>query len=209
VTRPGSDPSPALDPPADLPASGPPASGARSTASGAFVSDRRYRFAADRSSVWAAIGSVGEYRAWWPWLRRFDADGLVAGDVWSCQIQPPMPYVLRFTVTVDRVEPASVVVATIDGDVRGTARLDLDDDTGPGDTGPGDTDPGDGVAAIGVAAGCRVRLRSTLVPANRTLQVVARAARPVARFGHAWVLDTGARQFRDRALSRRRWPPGG
>ncbi|HEX3948115.1 MAG TPA: hypothetical protein VHW47_10440 [Acidimicrobiales bacterium] len=153
--------------------------------SGAFLSDRRYGFAADRPAVWAAIGSVGRYREWWPWLRQFDADALVAGAVWECQIQPPVPYLLRFTVTLDRVEAPRLVVATVGGDVRGTARLELEDarpDDGP-----------DG-------ARCQVRLRSTLVPANRTLRVVARMARPVAQFGHRWVLDTGAQQFGDRAL---------
>jgi hypothetical protein len=164
---------------------------------GAFVSDRRYRFAADRWSVWRTIGSVQEYRAWWPWLRRFEANGLAAGDVWVCQIQPPVPYALRFTVTVERIDAPSLVVATVDGDVRGTARLDLEDDPADG--------PVDGVEAAradGRGRGCEVRLRSTLVPANRTLRTVARLSRPVAQFGHAWVIDTGARQFGDRLLSR-------
>ncbi|HVX22951.1 MAG TPA: SRPBCC family protein [Acidimicrobiales bacterium] len=147
--------------------------------SGAFLSDRRYRFPADRAAVWAAIGSVDRYRAWWPWLRRFQAGDLAAGQVWDCQIQPPMPYLLRFTVTLQQVEAASLVEATIDGDVRGTARLDLADAAG---------------------GGCHVRLRSSLVPSNRTLRTVARVARPVAQFGHRWVLDTGARQFQARAL---------
>jgi hypothetical protein len=31
---------------------------------------------------------------------------------------------------------------------------------------------------------------------------VARVAQPVVTFGHDWVLDTGARQFRSRALHR-------
>lgn len=113
-----------------------------------------------------------------------------------------MPYVLRFTVTVEQVDAPNLVVAVVDGDVRGTARLDLEDD-GPSD-GPVDRAV-DGAAAgrtDGRAAGCRVRLRSTLVPANRTLRTVARLSRPMAQFGHAWVIDAGARQFEDRALSR-------
>ena len=164
-----------MTPPADGPADRPADDGA-----GAFLSDRSYVFPADRATVWAAIGSVDRYRDWWPWLRRFQADGLTAGEVWDCHIQPPMPYLLRFTVTVDRVEAAALVEATVGGDVRGTARLDLHDAD---------------------AGGCHVRLRSTLAPSNRTLRAVARAARPLAQFGHRWVLDTGARQFQARALS--------
>jgi hypothetical protein len=222
VTGPGPDRRPALDPSAgpsasgSSPASGSPAPSAfvsGSPTAGAFVSDRCYRFAADRWSVWTAIGSVQEYRAWWPWLRRFEANGLAVGDVWVCQIQPPVPYALRFTVTVDQVDAPSLVVATVDGDVRGTARLDLEDDpadrldlgskNGPGN-GPDEELLGGGTR-VGTETpagnGCRVRLRSSLVPANRTLRTVARLSRPVAQFGHAWVIDTGARQFEDRALS--------
>lgn|GEM_PF-781809 len=157
-----------------------PADGPAGPAPGAFLSDRRYRFDADRAAVWAAIGSVDRYRSWWPWLRQFQADGLMAGGVWACQIQPPMPYLLRFTVTMDRVEAPSAVEATVGGDVQGTAHLDL-----------WDADDG----------GCHVRLRSSLVPANAALRTVARVARPVAQFGHRWILDTGARQFRARALA--------
>jgi hypothetical protein len=32
------------------------------------------------------------------------------------------------------------------------------------------------------------------------LKTVARLARPMAQFGHDWVLDTGARQFRSHAF---------
>jgi hypothetical protein len=224
VTGPGPDRHPAVDPSVEPSASGSPtasgspapsASVSGSLARGGFVSDRRYRFAADRWSVWTTIGSVQEYRAWWPWLRRFEANGLAVGDVWVCQIQPPVPYALRFTVVVEQVDAPSLVIATVDGDVRGTARLDLEDDdpadhldAGPGN-GPGnrpDEEMLGGGTRVGTGTpagnGCRVRLRSTLVPANRTLRTVARLSRPVAQFGHAWVIDTGARQFGDRALSR-------
>lgn len=144
--------------------------------SGALVSDRRYRFDEDRAGVWGGIGSVEQYPTWWPWLRRFRGAGMVVGDVWTCQIQPPMPYSLRFTVSVDQVVPFELVTASIAGDVRGSARLELED----------------------AGSGCRVRIRSTLVPASLTLRTMVRLASPVARHGHSWVLDTGARQFADR-----------
>ena len=44
--------------------------------------------------------------------------------------------------------------------------------------------------------GSVARLESLLAPANPFLRGVARVARPVVRFGHDWVLDTGAAQFR-------------
>jgi hypothetical protein len=52
--------------------------------------------------------------------------------------------------------------------------------------------------------GCEARLQSRLVPANQVLRAIATLARPVARFGHDWVLDTGLRQFRSRAFDGRR-----
>jgi hypothetical protein len=68
--------------------------------------------------------------------------------------------------------------ATIAGDIVGAAELTLEPD-------------GDGT---------EVRLVSALAPANPFLRGVARIARPVVKLGHDWVLDTGAAQFRDRAL---------
>jgi hypothetical protein len=43
-------------------------------------------------------------------------------------------------------------------------------------------------------------LHSSLAPGNAALRLVSRFAAPIARFGHDWVLDTGARQFISRAV---------
>jgi uncharacterized protein YndB with AHSA1/START domain len=147
---------------------------------GAFEirSDRRYQMDTDRESVWKAISSVEKYSTWWPWLREFSASALVAGDRWKCVVQPPLPYLLRFTVSIDQVEAPALVLASVDGDVRGVARLDLcesDERT-------------------------EVHVRSLLAPASRLLRAMSVLARPIARFGHDWVFDTGARQFAERAL---------
>lgn len=136
-------------------------------------SDRRYRFAVGPEALWAAITDVEQYRLWWPWLRGFEAQGLVVGDAWRCVVQPPLPYTLRFTVTLDEVVEPRLVRATVSGEIVGTARLDIAED-------------GDGG---------EMRLTSSLSPDNRMLRAVASVARPVVRFGHDWVLDTGARQF--------------
>jgi uncharacterized protein YndB with AHSA1/START domain len=141
-------------------------------------SDRVYRFDVPPEDLWRRLGDVGSYRSWWPWLRRFDAAALEPGASWECAVQPPLPYVLRFTIVLDEVVEERRVGATIDGDISGTACID-----------------------IGRAGGgTELRLRSSLAPANRYLRTVARVARPVVRFGHDWVLDTGARQFRRQAL---------
>ena len=147
-------------------------------------SDRRYGFAAERDAVWAAMRSVDAYRRWWPWLAGFEAGALEAGQVWVATVQPPLPYRLRFRVTLTEVVEREAVAAVVDGDVRGRARLELTD--GP--------------------PGCQVHLVSDLGPGHRVLQAVAVVARPVVQRSHDWVLDTGARQFAEALTGR---PPGG
>jgi hypothetical protein len=140
-------------------------------------SDRRYEFAITPVQLWERILAVDEYPTWWPWLRHFDGQALTAGDVWRCTVQPPLPYAVRFTVRIDEVEPARTVAATVGGDVRGTARLLIEPDH----------------------AGCTARLIADLGPDKHALRALSVAARPLVRFGHNWVLDTGARQFRSRS----------
>ena len=144
---------------------------------GPVVSDRRYTFAVDPEQFWALIADVDSYRDWWPWLRSFDAKGLDRGERWQCTVQPPLPYRVRFTVTLDEIVPSRSISSTITGDIVGVARLDV----APRDD------------------GCEIRLRSELGPANRLLRLVAATARPLVGFGHNWVLDTGAQQFAERA----------
>jgi uncharacterized protein YndB with AHSA1/START domain len=142
-------------------------------------SDRRFTFEQPPDVVWAAMGNTSAYTRWWPWLRRFDAEGLVTGDVWTCHIQPPLPYFLRFTITLDEVVPEASASATVAGDIGGTAGLTL---------------------LPGGAGGTEVRLVSDLAPASPVLRAFATVARPLVVWGHDWVLAEGIRQFKARAL---------
>lgn len=141
-------------------------------------SDRTYRFDHQPEHVWDALGRVDAYRTWWPWLRRFEADGLVAGDRWQCAVRPPVPYTLRFVVTLDHVDAPQRITATVSGDLAGDAAVSIQ--------------PTD--------AGCDVRLTSSLAPTGQPLRGVMRMTPWLGRFGHDWVLDVGLRQFRRRAL---------
>jgi uncharacterized protein YndB with AHSA1/START domain len=140
---------------------------------GGFDSDRRFTFAVTPTELWGYIDDTDAFRTWWPWLRRFDAKGFVVGDEWRCLVQPPLPYQVSFTITLDDVEPPQRAAATISGDIVGTAVLTIVPD----------------------GEGCEARLVSSLAPANSLLRAFASVARPVVRFGHDWVLDQGARQF--------------
>jgi hypothetical protein len=146
---------------------------------GTITTEHCYDLPIGRDAVWALISDVGAYQGWWSWLRKFDAAGLVAGAEWRCEVQPPLPYPVRFRVHIDRVTAPGVVHARVEGDVVGTATLTLDE----------------------TRDGCTARLSSSLAPGNAVLRLVSRLAAPVARFGHDWVLDSGARQFVARAVT--------
>ena len=145
--------------------------------------DRLYLFPFGPDELWERISQVAEFPRWWPWLRRFEGDGLRTGDVWKCRVRPPVPYSVRFTVTIDEVLTERSVTARISGDIIGTASLGIEAE----------------------ASGCRVRLVADLAPEKKPLRALSIAARPVVRFGHNWVLNTGARQF----LKRSHPPPRG
>ena len=143
-------------------------------------SDRRFTFDQPPDEVWAAMARTSAYTRWWPWLRRLDAVGLRAGDVWACHVQPPLPYSLRFTITLDEVVDGRSVRATVAGEIVGTASVEL--------------------LPAGPAATV-VHFESDLAPAAGALRAFALLARPLVVWGHDWVLDEGIRQFQDRGLA--------
>jgi len=145
-----------------------------------LVTHKALRFAYPRSDVWAAMADVGAYRQWWPWLRAFEARALVTGDEWRCTVRPPLPYTVSFVITLDEVVVEEHVLARVSGDIAGSAELTLH----------------------GVEKGCEVVVRSDLAPQSGFLRFLATTLPPVARFGHDWILTTGAAQFtRKSALS--------
>ena len=122
---------------------------------------------------------TGTYKTWWPWLRRLEASGLVTGDVWACQVQPPLPYSLGFSIKLEEVVEGESVAATVTGDIVGTARVEL---------------------SAGAGGGTVVHVVSDLEPTAGVLRAFAVIARPLVVWGHDWVIDQGVRQFRARAL---------
>jgi hypothetical protein len=145
---------------------------------GAITTVHRCELPLEPTTVWSLINGVERYRSWWPWLRQFEGGGLSAGDERYCTVQPPVPYVVRFRVGIDEVEPPSLVHAQVLGDVVGHATLVLEP----------------------APDGCVAVLHSSLAPGNTALALVSRFAAPIAKFGHDWVLDSAARQFIARAI---------
>jgi uncharacterized protein YndB with AHSA1/START domain len=151
-----------------------------------MVTHKDLHFAYPLAVVWAAMADDGSYQRWWPWLRTFEARALATGEDWRCVVRPPLPYTVSFTITFDEVVAEEQVVAHVHGDISGTAELT--------------------VAAIGDE--CGVVVRSDLAPQSRFLRVMATTLPPLARFGHDWILSTGAAQFAARALPATSGAPG-
>ena len=141
-------------------------------------SDRRFRFPVSAASFWDAIGATDDYQRWWPWLRSYDARGLIAGDEWRCAVRPPLGYTVRFTVHLEAVHAPTSIEARVTGDIAGRAQIVVEPDDD----------------------GCAVHLTSTLSPSTRAFAVFAVVAAPLVRRGHDWILVTGAEQFARRAL---------
>ena len=146
-----------------------------------FRFDRRWAFDADPDAVWAALTRTGDYRRWWPWLREFSGDGLVPGGRSTCVVRAPIPYTLRFTVTIDELVAGERIAATVAGDLCGPARLE--------------------VGALGARRrGSEVRLWWEVELQRPVLRTAARFGRPVMDWGHDWVVSTGFEQFCKQAL---------
>jgi uncharacterized protein YndB with AHSA1/START domain len=143
--------------------------------------------AAPPDRVWGALARPDRFPGIWPWLRDFDGRELRAGVTWACAVQPPVPYRVRFDLHLVEVVEGERIDAEVDGDVAGTARLTLER-------------AGDDEGRPAREVGTVLHLVSELSPANGLLKGVLVVAPPVARFGHDWILDTGARQFRERQL---------
>ncbi len=143
-----------------------------------ICSDRRHTFPVSPEELWDTVARVHAYRHWWPWLRGFDAEALAVGERWSAVVQPPLPYRLRFEVHLDEIRAPHLASADVSGDIEGRARIEI----------------------APVAGGSELHFVSELAPTNAILRAVSQMAAPMVRFGHEWVLDTGLRQFRDRAL---------
>jgi uncharacterized protein YndB with AHSA1/START domain len=147
----------------------------------AFHLDRTFEFDHDPDVVWDALSRPADYPRWWSWLREIDVDALTEGTTAHCLIRAPVPFALRLSLHVDRVVPGRLVHVTADGHLRGTGSLEL----GPH------------------PRGSTARLVWALTPQRGLLGAVGLVSGPLLQWGQDWVVDTGVRQFRRKALTSR------
>ena len=150
-----------------------------------FAFDRRWAFDASPAELWQTLSRAEQFPRWWSWLRRFDgdglSDGLEEGARARCVVRGPVPYTLRFTVTVRRLVPRELIETDVTGDLEGPARLEILPD----------------------GSGSRARLAWTVELRDPLLRAASRFARPLMEWGHDWVVSAGLRQFRREALGER------
>jgi hypothetical protein len=140
-----------------------------------FRYDRTFDFDVERDVLWDALNDTDRYPSFWPWLRRFDAPGLIEGAVAHCAVRAPLPYTLEFSVHVQSVEPGRAVDTQVRGDLAGPARLFV---------------APDGRDRSTARLAWEVELRLPM------LSLASRVARPVLVWAHDQVVATGVEGFR-------------
>lgn len=95
----------------------------------AYILRSEWRFDAPLSAVWDALLDAEAWPLWWPGVECLatldpgDAGGLGACRVWRCH--GALPYRLRFTTRVTRIEPLQLLEGLAEGELegRGCCRL--------------------------------------------------------------------------------------
>lgn len=147
-----------------------------------FRFDRSWTFEVEPGDLWAVISRTEDFPRWWSWLDSFEADGFERGSRASFDVKAPLGYTLHFDLTLEHVAPAAELEASVDGDLAGSARLELQP----------------------VGHHTRARLSWTLEPRSRSIAMAAIVARPLLVWSHDRIVELGVRQFEERALDPRR-----
>lgn len=143
-----------------------------------FRFDGKWSFSASPEELWRAFSDTERLQEWWPWLRVLESSGLVEGTVSQCAIRAPVPYVVSFSLALEEVVAPRLVVAAVSGDLEGPARLEV----------------------VAQPGGSEARLWWELEARSGLFRAASLVARPILDWAHNWVVDTGVRQFRRKAL---------
>lgn len=144
-----------------------------------FRFDRTFEFAVTAEELWDVLADTTSYPRIWSWLDDFQASALVSGGRATFRVRPPLPYSLGFVVTIDDVERAEHVHATVGGDVRGPARL---------------------VLSASATGGSRARITWELELVRPLLARLGPIGRRAMIWGHDIIVSRGIRQFVGRGL---------
>lgn len=137
---------------------------------------RSFRFDVPPGALWEALSEPQRFESWWGWLGEFrvEGDGLVDGAVLTGLVSPPVPYQMRVTVRLDRCQAPRRIDATVEGDLQGTAWLEL--------------------RAEDRGTSAEIAWRIEMM--QRPMRIAARVAGPLLRWGHDRVVDMTVAGFR-------------
>jgi carbon monoxide dehydrogenase subunit G len=125
--------------------------------------------------LWALIERPENFEQWWGWLHDVECsdERLVTGSVLTGTIDPPVPFTMRARLAIDECRPVQRIVASVKGDIEGSAKLEV------------------GTAERGTRAaiGWDVEMK------QREMRLAARFARPVLQWGHDRVVEAAVRGF--------------
>jgi mannose-6-phosphate isomerase-like protein (cupin superfamily)/uncharacterized protein YndB with AHSA1/START domain len=139
------------------------------------VASHEYRFvdewdvAAPRERVFGAISDARTYPTWWkPVYIDVESDGdAELGKVSRQHFKGRLPYHLRTTSTITRLEPPHIIEADVDGDLRGHGKWTLTENGG---------------------GGTHVRFDWQVFADKPLLRLLTPILRPAFRWNHAWAI---------------------
>jgi carbon monoxide dehydrogenase subunit G len=137
---------------------------------------RSFRFEVTPEQMWLALSEPRRFESWWGWLGELsvEGEGLVEGAVLSGSVTPPVPYRMKVVVRLERCLRPRRIDATVHGDLRGDAWLQLEAE----------------------GSGTRAEVAWRIEMMQRSMRIAARVAAPLLRWGHDRVVDATVNGFR-------------
>jgi hypothetical protein len=125
--------------------------------------------------VWDALEDLSQAVGWSRWVERIEVDGdrLREGAVVHVSIATPLPFSVKARLLLDTCVREQMIVATVEGDLAGEARLALTPE---------------GPATL-------VELSWSLEMRHPVMRALALVSGPLLRWGHDLVADATVRSF--------------
>jgi hypothetical protein len=133
---------------------------------------------APAAAVWEALEDLLRASEWSKWVQRVEMDTaqLQEGAVVTVWMSTPLPFTVKVRLRLDSCQPGRLIVAAVDGDLVGEARVRLTPD---------------GAATLG-------EVSWSLEMRHAVMRAMALVSGPLLRWGHDMVAETTIRTFAGR-----------
>lgn len=134
-------------------------------------------FSLGPAELWREMTDLHRFEQWWSWLRdlRLEPDEVATGSSLTFTVVSPLPHRVKFEVDFTEVVPEELIRATVAGDLRGVASVELEAHDG----------------------GSKLTLTFDLEPTFTPLRVLVRVARPFIVWTKNWAISMALKAFRD------------